>query len=267
MIDNEEKVAKNCRRDTLNAMNFSQLGFGFFVLKINGLLLSITFFLVAWHYLKQVSSKNFSTEFLIHHFWKWIVIGLLVGRCMALILEPEIFIRHGIWAPAVFWDGEIDFWGMLTGGLMAMAWDLKKHSYSFFRWLDLAIPSIMIGVILIDFIQFFTGSVYGTETSLFWGIQYETFGVDTLVAVHPVTLYALIPHIILLNWALKKQILWERQPGRLSLITGLCLFVIHFFLEFLYGNASIMVGDALRIGQIFSLTAIVLCVVGLLRRK
>ncbi len=248
-------------------MNFSQLGFGFFVLKINGLLLAIVFALVAWHYFRQISRKNFSEDFFVHHFWKWIVIGLLIGRCVALVFDPEIFVRHGIWAPAVFWDGEVDLWGMLFGGLAAMAWDLKKHTYSFWRWLDLAIPSVMIGVVLIDFIQFFTGAIYGIETTLPWGIQYETFGVETLSAVHPVTLYAVLPHIILLNWVFKKQVLWERQSSRLSLVTGLWLFVIHFFLEFLYGNTTIMVGDILRIGQVFSLTAIVMCVVGLLRRR
>lgn len=248
-------------------MNFSQLGFGFFVLKINGLLLAVTFFIVAWHYFRNISYKNFSTDFFVHHFWRWIVGGLLIGRILALVLEPEIFARHGIWAPAVFWDGEVNFWGIMLGGLVAMAWDLKKHGYSFLRWIDVAIPSIMIGVILVDFIQFFTGSVYGTETTLFLGVQYETFGVETLAAVHPVTLYAVLPHIILLNWALKKQKLWERQPGTLTFVIGLCFFVLHFFLEFLYGNAALMVGDLLRIGQVFSLAAVIVCIFGLLRRR
>jgi hypothetical protein len=125
----------------------------------------------------------------------------------------------------------------------------------------------MIAVVLIDFIQFFTGAVYGTETSLPWGIQYETFGVETLADVHPVTLYAVIPHIILLNWALKKQILLERQAGRLTFVVGLWLSLIQFFLEFLYGNEVFMVGDALRLGQVISLVVALACIVGLLRKR
>ncbi len=248
-------------------MNFSQLGFGFFVLKINGLLLAITFFIAAWHYFRQIERKNFSVDFFVHHFWRWVLAGVLLGRIVALAIEPEIFARHGIWAPAVFWDGEIDFYGLFLGGLLLMAWDLRKHPISFWRWFDLAIPSLMIGLVLIDFIQFFTGAVYGTETSLPWNVQYETFGVETLAGVHPVTLYAVLPHIILLNWALKKQTLWERQPGRLALVTGIWVFVIQFFLEFLYGNESIMLSDALRLGQVISLAIVIACVVGLLRRR
>jgi prolipoprotein diacylglyceryltransferase len=248
-------------------MNFSQLGFGFFVLKINGVLLAGIFLLVAWHYFRQIIRKNFSVDFFVHHFWKWILGGLLVGRLVALALDPEIFLRHGMWAPAVFWDGEVSFWGMFLGGFSMMAWDLKKQQLSFWRWIDLAIPSLMIGVVLMDVIQFFTGAIYGTETTLPWGIQYETFGVETLSAVHPVTLYVILPHIVLLNWALKKQTLWERQPGRLSFLIGLWLFVIQFFIEFLYGNKSIMLGESFRVGQALSLIMVIFCVVGLIRRK
>lgn len=262
-----QKVALKHLIARLQTMNFSQLGFGFFVLKINGILLAATFFLVAWHYFRQIERKKFPIDFFVHNFWKWIVIGLILGRIGALLMDPEIFARHGLWAPAVFWDGEIDFVGFFIGALGGMFWDTRRYRLSFWKWIDLAVPSTLIGVVLLDFIQFFTGSIYGTETSLPWGVQYETFGVETLAEVHPVTLYAVIPHIILLNWALKKQILWERQVGRLSFVVGLWLSVIHFFLEFFYGNEVFMVGGALRIGQVVSLVIAFGCVVGLLRRK
>ncbi len=248
-------------------MNFSQLGFGFFVLKINGLLLAITFFLVAWHYFRTLSRKNFSTDFFAHHFWRWVVAALVLGRFFALFLELDIFARHGWWAPVVFWDGEINFWGAAIGFLVLMAMDLKRQKYSFLRWLDVAIPSILLGFVLADLIQFFTGSVYGTETNFFLGVQYETFGVETLAPVHPVTLYALIPHLLLTNIALKKQPLWERLPGRLTFVIGICVFLLQFLLEFWHGNPTVMLGETFRIGQAFSLTAIILCIFGLLRRR
>ena len=252
---------------TLRVMNFSQLGFGFFVLKINGILLAITFFLVSWHYFRQVERKKLSVDFLVNNFWKWILWGLLFGRIVALVLDPEIFTRHGLWAPAAFWDGEVDFGGFFVGVLGGMFCDTKRNGFSFLKWLDLSIPSVLIGAVLLDFIQFFTGAMYGTETTLPWGVQYETFGVETLAKVHPVTLYAVIPHILLLNWALKKQTLWERQPGRISFVAGLWFSVFQFFLEFLYGNETLLVGGGLRLGQVISIGIAFVCVVGLLRKR
>ena len=248
-------------------MNFSQLGFGFFVLKINGLLLAIAFFFVAWHYFRSIERKKFSVDFFVHHFWRWIVAGLVVGRIMALLLDIEIFARHGWLAPAVFWDGEIQVFGAIIGAISMMIFDFRKGKKSIWKWLDLAVPSAMIYLIMMNFIHFFTGAVYGTETTLPWGIRYETFGVETLAPVHPVTLYALIPHIILLNWALRKQTLWERKPGRLTLLTALFAFVINFFLLYFQGGVKLMILDALSLNQVLSLLAVVICVLGLHQKR
>lgn len=248
-------------------MNFSQLGFGFFVLKINGLLLAAAFLFCAWHYYRHIKRKRFSVDFFVHHFWRWMIAGLVLGRITALLFDIEIFERHGWLAPAVFWDGEVDPYGVIIGALAMMGIDFRKEKESLWKWIDLAVPSVMIFVLLMDFIQFFTGAVYGTETTLSWGIRYETFGVETLAPVHPVTLYAVIPHIILLNWALRKQKLWERQPGRLSLMTILFAFSVNFFLLYLRGGEQIMILDALSLNQILSLLVVIGAVVGLRMRR
>ena len=248
-------------------MNFSQLGFGFFVLKINGLLLAAVFFFAVWHYFRSIERKRLSVDFFVHHFWRWIIAGLFVGRVMAILLDLEIFDRHGWMAPAVFWDGEVEPFGAMLGTFLMMAFDFRKEKESIWKWLDLAVPSAMIFLIFMDFIQFVTGAVYGIETTLPWGIRYETFGVETLTPVHPVTLYAVIPHIILLNWGLKKQVFLERKPGRLTLLTALWAFSLNFLLLYLYGGETIIIADALSLSQILSLIAVIACAVILHRRR
>lgn len=248
-------------------MNFSQLGFGFFVIKINGLLLAIAFFFVAWHYFRNIQKHRLSVDFFVHHFWRWVIAGLVIGRVVALFLDLEIFARHGWFAPAVFWDGEIEASGALIGALAMMIFDFRRQKQSIWKWLDLAVPSVLIFTLLMDFVHFFTGAVYGTETTLPWGVSYETFGVETIAPVHPLTLYAVIPHIILLNWALRKQSMWERKPGRLALTAGLWAFVINFFLLYLRGGQQVMIADVVNLNQLLSLLVIIACAVLLRRRR
>ncbi|MDH3324994.1 MAG: prolipoprotein diacylglyceryl transferase, partial [Candidatus Peregrinibacteria bacterium] len=196
-------------------MNFSQLGLGFFSLKIYGILVAIAFVLAVLKFFGVVRKNNFDLDFFIHHFWRWVVSGIILGRIFILILYPEIFSRNGIFSFFAFWDGEVHFLGSLLGFLLVAYFDLRAHDKSFFKWLDAGIPSILVGVFIVDIAGFFTGAVYGNETSLFWGVQYETSGVDILNPVHPVTIYAAILHFLIFRWTKLYQKAFSRIPGKL----------------------------------------------------
>lgn len=232
-------------------MNFSQLNFSVFSLKIYGFFLALAFFVGVWNFYRRVQQKEFSVDFFLHHFWRWVLGGIFLGRVFALFFLPSIFSHYGIFSFFAFWEGELHYLGTFLGFLITMYFDLKKHKLDFFKWLDLSIPSVFLSLLIIDLGQFLTGSIYGKETGLPWGIYYETFGVELLNSLHPVSIYAFMAHFLMLNWVRKKERKFNKFPGKLSLNAGIFIFSFDFFLQFFRGDATIFVLDFWRIEQVF----------------
>ncbi|NCS67712.1 hypothetical protein GW756_05140 [bacterium] len=218
-------------------MNFSQVNFGYFALKFYGIFISLAFILASWYYYRRLSAQGFSKDFFLHHYWRWLLGGILLGRLFSVLLDPTIFDRFGLMSFFAFWDGEINFWGALLGFLMTMFLDLKREGKAVGPWLDAGMLPMLLAAMIADWGGFLTGKIYGTETNLPWGVQYETFGVEILNPVHPVTLYGFIAHLILWWWVKEHEKRWQKSPGVLSLKTLLYFLIIEFFLQFLRGNA------------------------------
>jgi phosphatidylglycerol:prolipoprotein diacylglycerol transferase len=234
-------------------MNFSQVNFGFFAFKIYGTLLALAFFIAVWHFYRRLKSYNLSADFFVHHFWKWLLAGFFMGRILALILDPAIFGRHDVFAFFTFWEGSIHFFGFLVGFLGFAYWDCRREGQNILRWLDAAMPSFLMGVLIVDLAGFLTGAIYGKQTSLPWGIQYETFGVDILYPVHPVTIYAFFLHFILFLWAKKRKLVYDKFPGRLSIRVGIFYFLTDLFLQFYRGDVTVILWSRFRIEMFFDL--------------
>lgn len=237
-------------------MNFSQLGFGFFVLKIHGIFIALIFSLVAWLFYRKLEKESLDTNYFVNHLWQWVVVGIILGRIFSLILDPGIIANNGWYSFLTFWDGGINYYGALLGGLGMMFYDLKKSEHDSWKWLDYSAPYFLTIACLNDLAAFLTGNIYGTETSLPWGIQYETFGVETISPVHPVTIYAFIIHLILLNWVIRYGKNFYRQKGKLILITTIVFFFAEFFLQFFRGDETLILFNVLRIEQIFALITV-----------
>lgn len=248
-------------------MNFSQLGFGTFILKINGILLALIFCFIVWNYFKKLEKEKLNTDYFVHHLWRWVVGGIILGRIFSIALSPEIISSYGWYSFIAFWSGGINFYGVLIGVMGIMIYDLHKAEYDFWRWIDILIPSLLIGICLSDLAAFLTGASYGTETNLPWGIQYETFGVETINPVHPVTIYAFIVHILLLDWVLKYGKKFYRQRGKLSIIVAIIFFFAEFFLQFFQGGQTFKILDSLNISQLFSLIIVTTLTIYLRKRK
>ena len=242
-------------------MNFYKIDFGVFSLKFFGIFLGIALIVAGWHFYRQLEKEKLSTDFLVHHFWRWLVAAIFLGRVLAILADAEILTRNGVLSFFAFWDGKINFWGAAVGFFGAAFWDFRKAPEKLKKWLDLAVPSFLIGLILVNFAQFLTGSVYGQKTDLFWGVQYETFGVDLLFPLHPVPIYAAIFHIWLFFFARARARLWtEKFPGRLFFRTAIFFFAADAVLQFLRGERSIFDFGFVR-GEVFlDLIAIIILI-------
>lgn len=238
-------------------MNFSQLGFGLFSLKIYGILFSILFTILIWKYYKELQKQKFPTDFFVHHFWKWLLVGVLGGRIFQLILTPELILNHGFLSFFVFWEGDgIHFLSFCGAFFYMLHRETKDTQFSCWRWLDVVVPFLLIGVLGEDIISFLTGNTYGTPTNLPWAIQYETFAVDIVDPVHPVPLYAFILHLGVYFWTQKHTQFYLRTPGRLFRITALLLLTIDFFMLFLRGDSPNIIGGFLKADHILYLIGI-----------
>ncbi|MCF7830676.1 prolipoprotein diacylglyceryl transferase [Candidatus Gracilibacteria bacterium] len=238
-------------------MNFSRLSFGFFALEIYGVILAIAFVIATWHYYKTLQDKRFPMDFFLRNFWKWLISGVVVGRLFSFLLNSDIFMRNGLTSFFEFWDGRINFLGLLVGFLGMMWWNTKKSKIDFWQWIDGGVKSFFIGILMVDVAAFLTGSIYGKETIMPWGVQYETFGVDILMPTHPVALYAFLAHCFVFVWIRNNMKELERIPGKLALRAGILLFGIDFLLQFFRGDPTFLVGGTIRIEHIFDVIVIV----------
>lgn len=238
-------------------MNFYQLSFGIFSLKIYGILLTLAFMIGAWSYYSRLRTRTILVDFFLHYFWKWMLVALFVGRIFTVILDPGIILNNEFYYFFAFWEGDLNFYGTIIGFFFVSRWALKKHGYKFSQWLDIAVYSFLLGVIFSDLASFMTGASYGKPTGLPWGVKYETFGVDILDLVHPVAIYAFFFHIWLLFLVRSHEKLYERFGEKLAIRTGLIFFGFDFLLYFLYGDQVFLIFDFLRMEQVFCLFIIV----------
>ncbi len=237
-------------------MNFSQLDFGSFAVKIYGIFLAIAFFIAVWRAYKNIQKANLDIDFFVHHFWRWLLGGLLLGRIFSVLLLPEIWGSYGGFSFFAFWAGGINFLGAAIGFVSVLLFDFHLHQKSPWRWLDQGVLPFFLGFMIVDIGGFLTGAVYGTETNMFWGVRYETFGVASINPVHPVTLYALIVHIWIWYWLRKHVMSWQNLPGKLAM-WGIFLFVISdFFLQFFKEQGLVILG-LLTVTQLVELVLII----------
>jgi len=248
-------------------MNFSQLGFGSFSIGTHGIFLSIIFTFCLWRYYKKLQLQKLPVNFFVHHFWKWLLAGILSGRLLVLLLEPQVILDY-TWASFfVFWEGGMSFIGFLIGFLAFLHFDTKSTQFTVWRWVDLAIFPFLVAIMWNDIASFITGNVYGTVANLPWAIQYETFTVDTIDPVHPVTLYGLVLHGVLWWWFQKHEQFYLRFPGKLSTVFGIVFFGIEFLLFFLRGDIDNTIFGTLKIEQLFHIGIVCFLLFSLRKRN
>jgi prolipoprotein diacylglyceryltransferase len=234
-------------------MNFSQLNFGLFSLRFYGILLAIAFVMAAWSYYRNLQKAAFPIDFFVHHFWYWILGGIFIGRIGALLFHFDIFVASPLFSFFAFWEGGINIYGFIIGFVLFMWKETHDHQFNFWRWIEHSIQPIFILILFHDATSLFTGHLYGIETTLPWGIQYETFGVETIKPVHPVGGYAFIIHSILYIWwhySLRKQTYSGLSAVKIILLS---LLVIDFLLSFLTANTTGHVFNILAYEQILAL--------------
>lgn len=141
------------------------------------------------------------------------------------------------------WDQGFSFWGAVIGFLGMMTYRIRKAEEPFWRWMDALSVPFMVGLLIGFFGAFLGGHAYGIPSDLPWAVQYESFNVRFTVPVHPTQLYYVLA-IGLLLWVkvrIKKQSSFFEVDGNTSLYFATFYFLIAFLLEFLRGDATLLI--------------------------
>ncbi len=201
----------------------------------------------------------------------WVVIFALLGGRLVHVLT---FLNYYLKNPAeilALWHGGIAFYGVFTGGLMALVYvsvtsphpclpdrqallskegslepqalpltkGEKKRGLLFLCLLDLVAPAVAIGQALGRWGNWFNQELFGTPTTLTWGIPIDFInrpsGFENFQYFHPLFLYeslAMLAVFFLLLYFFKQP--WSaKAPGFIFGFYLICHGSLRFVLEFL----------------------------------
>ncbi|MBI4975051.1 prolipoprotein diacylglyceryl transferase, partial [Candidatus Peregrinibacteria bacterium] len=152
------------------------------------------------------------------------------------------------------WDRSLSFFGAALAFIIYFFLLCKKNEQDILKWMDVIVPSVILVLAFANIGAFFDGSNYGTETSLPWGINFESPLVKYTVPIHPTQIYSFIYSIAVfagLIFASKNEKVRNMGSGFTGIL-GLAIYnLLRFMEEFLRGDDAILV-FGIRLPQIFS---------------
>ncbi len=134
-----------------------------------------------------------------------VVIGVIVGGRLGYVLfyQPLYYAANPLQIFAV-WNGGMSSHGGFIGVAIAVFWTCNKRNISIWAMADLAVVPAALGLAFGRLGNFINLELYGTPTTLPWGIFIP--GVEGLR--HPTQIYALLKDVLILflgYWHLAKQ--------------------------------------------------------------
>jgi len=229
---------------------------GFIKIRWYGLMYVIGF-LMAWWLARRRCQRADSpvnqaqVDDLIFYGMLGVIIGGRVGYCLVygwdeLIKDPLYLVR--------ITEGGMSFHGGLAGVMIAMWWYGRKLGKTIWHILDFVAPIVPIGLGAGRVGNFINGELWGSETSVAWGVLYQG------VVRHPSQLYEAalegLALFVILWW-------YSAKPRPYMAVSALFLLlygVFRFFVEF-YRVPDAHLGhlalDWVTMGQILSAPMII----------
>ncbi len=141
------------------------------------------------------------------------------------------------------WDQGLSFWGALFGLWVAYHIKIKPHDEDGAVWADAISVPVLIAMMIGNVGAFLGGYGYGSPTDLPWGVTYSIDSVKYTVPVHPTQIYAtlLIALLLIAHQQLQRKKTVFDEPGKAALFLAWGYSGIHFFLEFLRGDDTLLI--------------------------
>tara|TARA_B100001057_G_scaffold450421_1_gene492493 strand:- start:1793 stop:2569 length:777 start_codon:yes stop_codon:yes gene_type:complete len=236
--------------------NFDPVAFSIFSLDFRWYSLAYVFgILIGWAIAKKFFIVEDGIKEKFDDYITFLIIGIIIGGRLGYVIfyNFEYYINN-ILEIFMIWQGGMSFHGGLLGVILASVWFAKKNNQNPYIYLDVVSIVAPIGIFFGRVANFINSELYGTETSLPWGVKF--IQIDDLYR-HPSQLYEAFFEGILLFiilYYLKKKFLIKNH----GFISGMFLMIystFRFFIEFLRAPDEhlgyILLG--LSMGQLISL--------------
>jgi len=202
---------------------------------------AIALVVATYAFIKIGLSNGLKLQFLSENAFKIIVVAMIGARLVAILVNWTTFFYE--YSLDTFlqifklWDKGLSLWGAVIFGVGMLYYLCKKNEQDFWKWMDSLVPAFFIGVAISAIGMFMDGSNYGNETSLPWGVNFESPAIKFTVPIHPTQIYMLL-YTTSISTALLhlKKLKFFEPNGRIAL-TGIAAFsLIHFLQEFVRGD-------------------------------
>jgi prolipoprotein diacylglyceryl transferase len=157
--------------------------------------------------------------------------GLIGGRLYFDITSSSLVPDHW-WGPFAIWQGGLGIWGGILFGALAGIWVLHRRRVDVPRFMDAAVPGIIVAQAIGRIGNYFNQELFGKPTTLPWGLEispaHRPVGYEHFATFNPTFLYELIFDLslaALLVWLGKRGKI--RHPGLFALyVAGYSAFRI-----------------------------------------
>lgn len=200
-------------------------------------------------------------QFLSDNSTKLLIATLIGARVIAVIENYRSYFYELSFSPILnffaVWDRNLSLWGAVAGFLICLHYLCKKSDQDWWKWLDTIVPSLILAMAIGHIGNFFAGINYGNETSLPWGVNFDSPAIKYAVPIHPTQIYAFIySSLIALALVLVSQTekVQKLEKSGFIGILGAVLYSLLSFLEgFLRGDDTLTIFD-IRVSQILAFT-------------
>ena len=241
--------------------NFDPVAFSIFSFDFRWYSLAYVFgILIGWLVAKKFFIVDYAIKEKFDDYVTFLIIGIIIGGRIGYVIFYNFnYYSNNILEILMIWQGGMSFHGGLIGVILASILFAKKNNQNSYIYLDIVSLVAPIGIFFGRISNFINSELYGTETSLPWGVKF--IQIDNLYR-HPSQLYeaffeGILLFIILLY--LKKKF-FIKNPGFISSMFLIIYSTFRFFIEFLRVPDEhlgyILLG--LSMGQIISLVFLII---------
>lgn len=198
-----------------------------------------------------------------------IIAGIVGARIYSVFLDFPYYVSNPGQIIAV-WNGGLAIHGAIIGGAAALIYYVYKKRQSFWQWADLIVVGLPLGQTFGRWGNYFNQEIFGTSTTLPWGIPIELgFRPEQFASFqyfHPTFLYESILNLInffILLFIFKKA---KVQTGTVALIYLITYSIIRIAMEFLRTD-TVPVFFGLRVTMIVSIVMLIIGVIFLFKPR
>ncbi len=214
--------------------NFDPVAFSILSLEFRWYSIAYVFgILVGWIVAKKFFIRNNEVKEKFDDFITFLILGIIIGGRLGYVIFYNFdYYINNLLEIFKIWQGGMSFHGGLLGVIFASILFAKKNNHNPYIYLDAVSIVAPIGIFFGRVANFINSELYGTETSLPWGVKF--LKVDNLYR-HPSQLYEAFFEGILLFIILMylRSIISMKISGLISamflIIYSIFRFVIEFF--------------------------------------